>query len=835
LLAVTDRRFRSRFTLLGNSRFRLLFLATLGSGLGNWLALVALQIDIYDRTHSGWWVGDLLIANILPAVFIGLLLGPLVDRLSRKGLMIGSDLGRLGVFVLLPFASSASEIILLAVVAGVGNAFFRPAVLAGLPNLVGEHDLPAANSLLQVIESAATAVGPLVGGVLVATSGPHLAYWVNAATFALSAGLVAAIPGRLLQSDRPIGRGRWGDLSEGYRVVRRSQALMCVLVVWSIVMIGSGTVNLAEVFLAKQSYHAGDLGFGVLWAGSGLGLVAGGFAAPSLIERDLGKAYIRFLCVFAIGAGCAAASPDVWIGTLAMALAGFGNGGALVANITLVQRGTPDRVRGRAFTMLMSANYAVLGVAFVAAGPLTNAFGARWAYAGATVVVAIAALVATRFAAGIKLELTAGARHAPETTSEQAPAGEVPAEESPEEDVLVSEVAVEEARREEARVEEAAPAEAVVEETPLAELRVEDAAAPDAPAPEVAGLQAPVPEAPPREAPAAVAPETQNDRPRTAVELAAGVQAGDTRALARAISLLEDGDPTGGELVRLLYGATGHAHAVGVTGSPGVGKSTLISALVGQARARGLTVGVISVDPSSPFTQGALLGDRIRLVDHFLDPDVFIRSMGSRGHGGGLAETTLQTLLVLDAAGKDIVFLETVGTGQSEIGIVSIADTVVLALMPGAGDSVQALKAGIMEIPDVIAINRLDHPQARATAGDVRQALSLGGGQVPPIVLTEALRGEGIVELWEAIDRHRGDLDSDGRFEERRARNLATEILAVASARTRRHLENAVSDDPELLQLLDRVRRRELDPLTAVNGILRKVFHLGDENHSDPR
>ncbi len=322
---------------------------------------------------------------------------------------------------------------------------------------------------------------------------------------------------------------------------------------------------------------------------------------------------------------------------------------------------------------------------------------------------------------------------------------------------------------------------------------------------------------------------------RTIDELVAGIRAGETRALARAISLLEDGDPSGRELVGRLYGDTGHAHAVGFTGAPGVGKSTLISALVGQARARGLTVGVISVDPSSPFTHGALLGDRIRLAEHFLDPGVFIRSMGTRGHPGGLAESTLQTLLVLDAAGKDVVFLETVGTGQSEIGVSSIADTVVLALLPGAGDAVQALKAGIMEIPDVIAINRLDHPQARATASDVRQMLALGSGEPPPILLTEALRGEGIEELWNAIEQHKANLEAAGLFEEHRARNLAAEVYTVASARARRHLENTVSGDPELLHLLDLVRRRELDPLAAVHQILGKVFHIDDEGDSDPR
>jgi LAO/AO transport system kinase len=246
-------------------------------------------------------------------------------------------------------------------------------------------------------------------------------------------------------------------------------------------------------------------------------------------------------------------------------------------------------------------------------------------------------------------------------------------------------------------------------------------------------------------------------------------------------------------------------------------------------------VGVISVDPSSPFTHGALLGDRIRLAEHFLDADVFIRSMGTRGHAGGLAETTLQSMLILDAAGKDVIFLETVGTGQNEIGVLSIADTVVLALMPGSGDSVQALKAGIMEIPDVIAINKLDHPLAKAMQGDVRQVLTLGETDPPPIVMTEALRGEGIEKLWAEIAAHKAELEAAGGLEERRGRNLAAEVFAVASARARRHLENVVADDPELLRLLDEVRGRKLDPLTAVHEILRKVFHIDDENSPDAR
>jgi LAO/AO transport system kinase len=317
----------------------------------------------------------------------------------------------------------------------------------------------------------------------------------------------------------------------------------------------------------------------------------------------------------------------------------------------------------------------------------------------------------------------------------------------------------------------------------------------------------------------------------TAETLVAGVRSGDKRALARAITLVENADPLAYELVRTVYADTGRAFAVGITGPPGVGKSSLISSLVRHVRARDQTVGVISVDPSSPFTQGALLGDRIRLTDHFLDPGVFIRSMGTRGHLGGLAETTLQAMLVLDAAGKDIVFLETVGTGQSEVGVLSIADSVVLALMPGSGDSIQALKAGIMEIPDVIAINKLDHPMAKTMLNEVRQVLALGAhdaGWRPPIVLTEAMRGEGIDGLWSAIEEHRAYLDAEGRLEERRRRNLAGEVFAVASARAKQHLESAVSGDAELRRLLDEVQRRELDPLTAVREILDKVFRIGN-------
>ena len=313
----------------------------------------------------------------------------------------------------------------------------------------------------------------------------------------------------------------------------------------------------------------------------------------------------------------------------------------------------------------------------------------------------------------------------------------------------------------------------------------------------------------------------------TLEELVEGVRGADRRALARAISLVEDGDPLAYPLVRALYPETGNAAVIGVTGPPGVGKSSLIAALVSHVRDQGRTVGVVSVDPSSPFSRGALLGDRIRLSDHFLDPGVYIRSMGTRGHLGGLAEATLQAVLLLDASHKDVVFVETVGAGQSEVEVTGIADTVLLVLMPGSGDSVQALKAGIMEIPDVIAVNKMDHAAAKTMLSEVRSIVGLAEAELrPAILLTEALRGENVPELWTALEEHRAALASDGRLEERRRDNLANEVFSVASSRAKAHLQAAVADDPALQRVLAAVQRRELDPLSAVRQIMEEVFKL---------
>ncbi len=311
---------------------------------------------------------------------------------------------------------------------------------------------------------------------------------------------------------------------------------------------------------------------------------------------------------------------------------------------------------------------------------------------------------------------------------------------------------------------------------------------------------------------------------RTAAELSGPLVEGDKRALARAISLVENDDPEGWALVREVYPSTGRSAVIGFTGAPGVGKSTLIGELVKHARGRERQVAVLSIDPSSPFTNGALLGDRIRLSDHFLDPGVFIRSMATRGSLGGLSEAALQAALLMDASGKDDVLLETVGVGQAEVDVIGHADTVVLVLMPGSGDSVQALKAGVMEIPDVIVVNKSDHPLTETMVREIRATIALApqeGWQVP-IVQTEASKGTGIDELVEKMAEHREHIKAEGTLEERRGRNLRNEVLTLASGRMRRRLEESTREDPEVQALLDEVVARRIDPASAAGKLLER-------------
>jgi MFS family permease len=408
-----------RLGLLGREpSFRSLFLATLGSGLGTWLALVALQIDVLRRTHSPIWMSALLIADILPMLLVGLVAAPLVDRLSRRSLMIGADLVRFGVFCALPFAPNATTIVALAAVIGTATGFFRPAVYAGLPNLVADEDLPRANSLLQMIDNSTWAIGSLAGGALVAARGPDLAYWINAVTFLVSAALLAQIPQRLLQQAKAESRGHWRDLADGLILVRRSRALLTVLIAWNIGMVANAFVNVGEPFLATDSFSAGSFGLGLMMGSAGAGLAVGAYLAGSWVEeRGLANVYGVSLGLMGLGVASAAASPNVWVAAGCVIVSGAGNGAAIVCNALLVQRGAPDRLRGRAFTVLMSSNVTFLAVGMLVAGRLTDAVGPRWVWAGAAILSTVAASVGFMLARGIS-ETPAQAAEPPVQTLE---------------------------------------------------------------------------------------------------------------------------------------------------------------------------------------------------------------------------------------------------------------------------------------------------------------------------------------------------------------------------------------------------------------------------------
>ena len=309
--------------------------------------------------------------------------------------MIVSDLVRAALFCVLPFAGSATAIVALAALVGIATGFFRPAVYAGMPNLVDDARLPEATSLFHTVENLTWMVGPVLGGLLIAAQGPDLAYWLNAVTFVVSAALLVRIPSARLQAGKVESRGHWRDIGDGIRVVLQSKALLAVLVVWNVVMLGNAAINVAEVVLAKVALDGGNIGFGVLVAAGGLGLTLGSFASGSAVDRiGLGRLYALGIGLMAVGYAIAAIAPNIYVAVPAVVLAAFGNGAAVVCNALFVQRGAPDELRGRAFTVIMSSNYALLGVGMVAAGALTDAFGARWVWGGAAAAYLVASLLA---------------------------------------------------------------------------------------------------------------------------------------------------------------------------------------------------------------------------------------------------------------------------------------------------------------------------------------------------------------------------------------------------------------------------------------------------------
>ena len=411
----------SRLGLLRRSpSFGYLFLATAGSSFGTYLAAVALVLQIKELTESGEWIAALLIADFLPIVLIGFLLGPLIDRVSRRWLMIAADLVRFGVFAALPFVDSATGLVVLAAVTGFATGFFFPAANAAIPNLVPEEELANANSLTVTIDTLAMTAGPIVGALLFAAWGPSVPYAVNAVTFLLSAALVARIPDRKLRSEDPLTRGHWRDVADGVKLVLTAKPLRTVLVVWNVALLGSGGVNVAEVFFAKDTLDSGNVGFGALVAASGVGLALGSFlSAPSLGRVGLRRNYVGSLVLMGVGWGAAALSPTIWLAVVFVIGGAAGNGAVVVCNRLLVQRGAPDQYRGRALATIMSSNYAVLGLAMAAAGVLTDVFGARavWIAAGIIyLVAAFVALVLTRW-----LPVTSAEEHdAFEASSESA-------------------------------------------------------------------------------------------------------------------------------------------------------------------------------------------------------------------------------------------------------------------------------------------------------------------------------------------------------------------------------------------------------------------------------
>lgn len=306
-------------------------------------------------------------------------------------------------------------------------------------------------------------------------------------------------------------------------------------------------------------------------------------------------------------------------------------------------------------------------------------------------------------------------------------------------------------------------------------------------------------------------------------ELAERVLKGELRALSRVLTLLERGDPTAAEAMARLDPHTGSGYAVGITGPPGVGKSTLVDRLAEHLRGLGLTVGILAVDPTSPFTGGALLGDRIRMQRHYLDDGVFIRSVATRGQSGGLPRIVKSMVRALDAAGKDVTLVETVGVGQTELGIMGVADSVVVAMTPESGDSIQTLKAGVMEIADLYVINKADRDGANQLSAAVTamlQMADLSDGWNPPVLLTQAYANVGIDELWDSVNAHREYMVDTGGLERRRAERRRSEFLETVQEELFRRISQRLDGDFDLAQLLGHIDAKEAEPYGAAMGLL---------------
>jgi dTMP kinase len=416
-------RWSEQLTPLRLPGFRNLFFATLASSFGTMLAAVALAIDVQNRTGSGLWVSAVLVVEFLPTIIVGLLLGPLLDRLERRSLMIAADAVRVGVFVALPFAPNAAAIVALAFVAGLATGFFRPAVYAGIPNLVPDEELPRANALLQTVENASWAIGPLLGGILTWAVGPSLPYAINAVSFAVSIVLIVQIPARLLQSERALSRGHWRDLRDGFGAALHSPSLRAVLVAWGIASFAVGGSNVATIFIAKDTLSGGDIGYGLMYGATGAGLVVGSFVSAAALARyGVARVYGAGILLMALSSLLVAVSPNAWVASACCVVLGLGNGAAVACNALLVQRGTFDLMRGRALTFVMSATYVLVGLGMAVAGPFLRKPVApdapRWIWGVSGAILVVGALAGALLARNLGDETAAAAErmqpeHAP--------------------------------------------------------------------------------------------------------------------------------------------------------------------------------------------------------------------------------------------------------------------------------------------------------------------------------------------------------------------------------------------------------------------------------------